>query len=163
MLTAGQSTGTAGSSLEACLTALLHTCHALSQPQLAALLEPHVAAIWGTFFAAFEVFSRTCEQLSLACCVSKPSEPHPPPHLPGSWADDQHGSGQTAGQAAEDDDAASLSQSQEAGQSSSCKLLVLLSRCEHMEQLLAQLVPGFLAVLRCEDSPQVGWSMCDCP
>ena len=44
----------------------------------------------------------------------------------------------------------------EAGLSSSRRLLLLLSRCELMEQLLAHVVPGFLAVLKSETMVQVG-------
>ena len=53
-----------------------------------------------------------------------------------------------------------LNSMKEAGQSSSCKLLMLLSRCELMEQLLARLVQGFLAVLKSEASLQVGHLLC---
>lgn len=167
MLMAGQGTGASSSSLEVCLTALLHTCHALSRPQLAALLLPHVSAIWGTFFAAFEAFSHTCEQLSIACCASQPglqSQPQPQPlsetHSLEGWADDQHSHGHTAQQAAEEQHDDEPSSSSEADQSSSCKLLGLLSRCEHMEQLLARLMPAFLAVLNCQDSAQVSCAAC---
>ena len=166
MLAAGQGTGASSSSLEACLTALLHTCQALARPQLAALLEPHVSAIWSTFFAAFEAFSHNCEQLSIACCASQPQlqaqvQPQPAAEAQSleGCTDDQY-SGHTVQQAAEELRYEGLTQISEADQSSSRKLLGLLSRCEHMEQLLARLMPAFLAVLNCQDSPQVSCALC---
>ena len=144
----------AGSSVEACLTALLHTCHAFTKPQYAALLEPHISEVWSTFFASFEAFSRSCEQLSVSCAA-----PHS--HLPAQQASNSSAVHQAASQRQSHatphlTDSIFSDGMKETGQSSGCKLLMLLSRCELMEQLLARLVPGFLAVLKSGASSQVG-------
>lgn len=154
MVIAGPGTVAAGSSLEACLTALLHTCHAFTKPQYAALLEPHISEVWSTYFATFEAFSRSCEQLSISCAT--PHSLSPPKHALDSSVVHQAGLQRQNDGSFQPTDDTNLVSMQEAGQSSSCKLLMLLSRCELMQQLLARLVPGFLAVPKSGASSQVG-------
>ena len=151
LLVAGPGLAAAGSSLEGCLTALLHTCHAFTKPQYAALLEPHISDVWATFFASFEAFTRSCEQLSIIC--SSPQTHLPPQASLASSPVQQSANPELDHHTVSDVNHVSDS---EAGRSSSRRLLLLLSRCELMEQLLARLVPGFLAVLKSETMVQVG-------
>lgn len=104
-----------------------------------ALLEPHTSEVWNTFFASFEAFSRSCEQLSMTSAT---------PHF--------HSRLQTSSSNCPLNSNEVDTESKEPHQSSSRKLLMLLSKCELMQQLLARLLPGFLAVLKCESSVQVG-------
>lgn len=151
LLCAGPGLVAAGSSLEGCLTALLHTCHAFTKPQYAALLEPHISDVWATFFASFEAFTRSCEQLSINCSP-------PQTHLPPQASLDSRPVQESADQQLDHHTVSDVNHVSESEErlSSSRKLLLLLSRCELMEQLLARLVPGFLAVLKSETMVQVG-------
>ena len=147
-------------------------CHSLRHLHCHAWLAPQGPAVWDTLFASFQAFCKTCEQLSMASCAASapdqeqaqqqeqaesreagaPSDPVQSAAsqvamfnaIVGAKANRSSSSKQQSPPNLKGPDTA-----QPAGgnrETSSCRLLVLLRRCGEMEQLLAHLVPGLLAL-----------------
>ena len=170
------------SSLEGQLTGLLHTCHRLCLMGCQAWLRPHLPLLWDTLFAAFEAFCQACHHLCTASCIisaqeeqqqqqqqqqtplkeRKPSSDHQQTVsdrialfnalAKTGKAQDSVQQLHTAKGIADVNEVCDKGGS---GMSGSCTLLTLLTKCTHMEGLLARLVPAFLAVLSFEGPQQV--------
>lgn len=164
------------SSMESSLTALLHMCHRLRQVKCEAWLLPHAPCVWNTLFHAFQAFCNTCEQLSMASCaaVAQPEQgSHRDAHTVQSVAArvamfNALGSGKAdksrcSVQHRTGKEGSEQQARLEEGEVSSRRghqqrLLILLTRCVEMEQLLAHLLPGFLA-LNADEALQVNVSL----
>lgn len=163
-------------------------CHRLRQIKCEAWLLPHIPAVWNTLFDAFQAFCHTCEQLSMASCVAVVQPEQQQPQAQQQLEPEQGSRGDThtvqsvaariamfnaMGDGKADKRRCSIVQNagtaqqatleQEQEQVSSRhghqqRLLILLTRCVEMEQLLARLLPGFLA-LNADEALQVSVSL----